>query len=383
VAPGYGRGAEPCDLECVRARVHERFDAYTAARQQIAEYRNVANLGLFGIGTAAGVNAVTKGSKEGLQTLALTAAGIVGLDGVVKADDQYVTFSAGADALECVWQTDRKQDTALAAMGLPNLASPAPKSPKDLAATSTAPRRAATEQEALGPYLQLARGPIQQQAMAAVTTSGDAARSASATILLSEIANGRRALEANIGQSLRNVSPDDLLLLASIRHAELNAAEARIRDAFDFRLRAVNRAAFDKRADELNDALNDITEAVSARLLYSHKDLEGIYNALKSAMDKAVKPPQQSPAGSTPGGKPAGSSAGFAAVRTMRMKGTSATQVAAAELFQFAAEQAARDANAVADYADTYKVCLDKAVKKGDNPNPPNPKPGEGGGGGG
>ena len=48
---------------------------------------------------------------------------------------------------------------------------------------------------------------------------------------------------------------------------------------------------------------NDITKEVSKRLLYSHKDLEGIYNALKTAMDKAAKPPQQpSGAATTPGG---------------------------------------------------------------------------------
>jgi len=373
--PGYGTAAfddeatcaeEANVLKCAQNKLRTQFELYTRNREHIEAYRNAANLSLFGIGGAAGVNTVTKGSKEGLQTLGLAAAGIVGLDGVLKADDQYATYGGGVEALQCLMDVDQGFRTLQAGLNLPD------------GQTSRALQQQGVPIEiiALWPYLEIQRNSMMPDAAPAFRQMTSAtARDQRFTRLDVEDAatNGFRTLyntaSSQMAVAVKRASSGSLPFLLDTYNRQvqlIQAAEDDRKAAFDIRIAAV--ATDDRtRAGQLISALNDIRRHVSDRLLFTNADLAKIYDALKKALEKAKVPPA-APGGSTttaPGGtKPT--------INTLINN-----QPATRQLSAFAAQLAlARQDNLVAqNAARPYETCVKLAEKKGNNPGGPQTAP--------
>lgn len=334
-------------LECVRKKLAEQHEDYASSRQQIHEYKNAANLSLFGLGGAAGVNAVTGGSKEGLQTLGLAAAGIVGLDGVLSADDQHATFGAGEEALRCVMLVDRKLDTTQESLlGTP----PRTTGPRQISSDPLAPYLALIGEK----YRVTAGVPIPNEA--ALLAQVGAAQSRLQEISSARLANAMpqlRLSDARPEVRAEHAANADAVFRAHERQRGiLGAAGTAIRDAIDFRMR-IAKISDDERADKLMDALNQIRKAVSDRLLFSHSDLSGIYGALKTAMQAAVKPPQAA-------APPASGKAETASVLSTLTRGAGESD---AELVSFRAalQIAHQDLETARDYASSLDACAAKA----------------------
>lgn len=372
--PGYGAGAPEAEVQCsqdanmlicARARVRGQFEGYASRRHQIEQYRNAANLALFGISGAAGVNAVTKGSKAGLQTLGLAAAGLVGLDDVIKADRQHDAYGAGVEALQCVIDTDLAADARKRGLGL------ATEQLKSLRALGRS-----AEDAALAPYLALEeRSPLFKTRQAAskiggvnlsanrveleATTSADfAVLHQSAFDSFNGALSARRSFSRKPGQ-LAAVTPIDTsatLLLADAYRRELQALDD-VRQDFDtaiaIRIESVTKGD-DVRANELMSALNLIRKAVSDNLLYKHADLSAIYDALKKAMEKA-KPPQPAPGGQGGGTKTA---AALLAAQPPGVRARMSNLSAKLALVQ-------QDRKIAETELKTYDKCIEMAKKKG------------------
>jgi hypothetical protein len=370
--PAYG-SPDPADacpgtprqmLDCVRKKVSTQFKRYAESRDNIEDYRKAANLTLFGLGGAAGVNAVTKGSKEGLQTLALGAAGLVGLDATLQVDEQHATFAAGGKALQCLMDTDLSFDEMRGLLFGPT-ARTTNTTGADIqsAANASTDNGFVTADHALAPYVgadfvtQGAGGRYEANLATSTTQAQSTLQSESHRVLthaLGHVQKSRRALAIETDTTVWLVEAYQRET-ASVEHARNTLDEA-----VNFRIR-VGAKTYDDRARDMLFALNDIRTAVSDRLLYTHKDLEGIYGALKGAMEKAVKPPSP-PAGtggSTSTGTTKPTSAFIARQSDDRVR-RFATNVSTAE-------QDLRKAN---DYAETYKICIGHAA-------PPKPANGE------
>jgi hypothetical protein len=291
--------------------VNQQFDRYAEGRHNIENYRNGVNLSLFGIGGAAGVNAVTKGSKEGLQTLGLAAAGIVGLDGVLKVDEQHATFGAGVDALRCVANLDLSKDGA--------------------------------RQSIFG-------SPARQ---AVFTTQGtlDSVSLGTSVKAFGDLGSLHyNTFSAAVTKSRSN--PEALALISEAyqqRMAALGELKHQFSDWYAF-LNNIASETDEQRANNLLFALNDIRKAVSDRLLYSNKDISGVYDALKGAMAKATpKPPAAAPG--TGGTNPKAATAMVLATESADITNIRALL----DHLQKSTE----------DYKETYKACLALATAKG------------------
>jgi hypothetical protein len=360
--PGYGAKLftqeEECAkvdnvLTCVRNKVRVQFEDYAKRRDHIEQYRNAENLALFGVGGAAGVNAVTKGSRKGLQTLGLTAAGIVGLDGVLKADAQYETYGAGVKALQCVMDADQGFRTLSSGLGL-----------GDGATIRELAKRHSLEAIALWPYLRLESedysGAVRLEDVNSnlVSQRLDAEKTATAGF-----ANLYESVTRRFGGAMRRVMNSDgeiaTPLLVETYNSEIESIRGAEREraaAFDMRLAVV--ATDDAtRAGQLMSALNDIRSSVSERLLYTNADLAGIYDKLKAALDK-VKLPTPAP---VTGGSGTG---GVKPVATLINTQPAAVR---AGLGKFVAQmEQARQDNLIARNANKpYQECLALAEKKG------------------
>lgn len=308
--PGYGAKVfveeDECSkdeniLSCAQNRVRAQFDDYAKRRDHIQKYRNAANLALFGIGGAAGVNAVTRGSREGLQTLGLAAAGIVGLDSVMKADAQHETYGAGLEALQCLMDNDQGFRNTRSALGLP-----------DGPTTRRLMSRYSIETIALWPYLKLERAgdaPDDVKLLENSSSNPPSRMDADATAskgFASLYKNATTRLGDAIDSAKRagNTNATAFLVDAYNRQVDIiKAAERERTAAFDIRLAIVS--TDDRtRAGRLMSALNDIRNNISDRLLYSNADLKAIYDALKVAMEKAKLPAPAPAQGGSGTGQP-------------------------------------------------------------------------------
>lgn len=242
--PAYGTAAsdacstaasdETLQLECARREVARTINDYARSRSSIEQYKNGTNLALFGAATAGGVNAVTKGSREGLQTLALSAAGLVGLDGSLNADGQHRAYGAGLDALQCVVDIDLAFDEV--------------------------------------------------SAHAARTAASNVVRTSEAVDLLRDAAQGLFQTE-----SARATPQAGLMMYETHerRMAVLNAKAERANAASQLRRLLATRTKT-ARAQDLIIALNDVKKAVGDHLLYKHEHLAGIYGSITSALKAAA-----------------------------------------------------------------------------------------------
>ncbi len=106
-------------LGCARADVQALTNSYFGEEQQIASFKNGGVLSLFGLGTAAGINTIQKGSKNQLQRLGIAAGAIVGFNDAFGSDGQHAIYDAGVTALECVMRTDAAVDQVSKQLGIP------------------------------------------------------------------------------------------------------------------------------------------------------------------------------------------------------------------------------------------------------------------------
>lgn len=240
-------GSDQQALKCARLRINETFEEYSSSRQNIERFRNASALALFGAGAAAGVNVLTKGSKKGLQTLGIAAAGLVGLDKTLEIDEQHKTFGAGVDALQCVMRND---------LGLH----------QTKALLTGYGRRLSQFSDALTDQFGTASALFALR-KAAYTSTGSALSSLAAT----NVSGTMLIHEANAQQLRTLQAVEDVV----------NAA------------RTLGRILAEKgdldRAQELTYSLNEIKREVSNRLLYSHAELDAIYAAMKKAIQESNK----------------------------------------------------------------------------------------------
>jgi hypothetical protein len=259
--PAYGTvKAKECDtvgsnetlmLDCARREVSQTMNNYAQSRTNIEHYKNGTNLALFGTATAAGVNAVTKGSKEGLQTLALSAVGLLQLDSTLDADKQHKAYGAGLDALQCLVDLD---------LSLGELADHVARSKSQGAQNE----RNAVDQ-VIDQLSDVQQASLKIELRGATTQGG---------IMMYET-NERRT-------------------------AVLNTMRVRADAASELR-RVLESRTKTARAQELILALNDVKVAVSDHLLYKHEHLAGIYSSITTALNSAAPAVQAAQTGEAAG----------------------------------------------------------------------------------
>jgi len=117
--PGYVKKPDDCNIkptpntvDCARRSVQTLADKYDNEKRILEATHNGGVLSLFGLGTAAGINAIQKGSKNQLQRLGIAAGGVVGFDDAFGVDGQHVIYDSGVTALDCVMRTDVALDVA-------------------------------------------------------------------------------------------------------------------------------------------------------------------------------------------------------------------------------------------------------------------------------
>lgn len=290
-------------LACAQKDAVDTAQSYADARQRLEMYHNGDVLALVGLGTVAGVNIVSKGSKIQLQNLGLAAAALVGLNSALGIDGQHQIYGAGLDAVECLIKVDAELDKAAPAISM-SLAD-APLSPQALQSGKV----------------------TMAEKFLSLPHMADLSAAATAASLVSTI-EGIKALQDS---AVANRQLAAMLTAAASDHLG--------------------------RARDLSDSLNAVKSAVADQL-WSNVDITKIYSAMSSGLQKSLSNvvSQQKIASAA--------SSKVAAMSPQTISILNATQKGLGDQVAILASTQGDPANKAQPLADTYDSCVAKASPK-------------------